>query len=418
MSKPIITVEHLTKSYVLRHQQQERYVALRDVLANKAKSLFKGGTSTQSTKEEFLALNDLSFQINEGDRVGIIGRNGAGKSTLLKVLSRIITPTKGKITIDGRMASLLEVGTGFHPELTGRENIFLNGSILGMSKKEIQAKFDEIVAFSEVERFLDTPVKRYSSGMYVRLAFSVAAHLEPEILIVDEVLAVGDAAFQRKCLGKMRDVAGQGRTVLFVSHNMAAIQNLCNTGLYLKKGQLLASGNSNDIIHEYLKDAAEAHSIDLVDRKERQGNGVLRFTKVFLRDAQGTTVQALQSGSEGSICISFENRSGGALQNFVFSFGIDDEYGNRITFLNNELTNQVFNQVHQKEGEIQIHLPKVSLQGGHYSFTLFSSVQSEIADYIIDAGSFSVEDGDFFETGKIAPSGQGNFYMPHQFELK
>jgi len=211
MSKPIITVEHLTKSYILRHQQQERYVALRDVLANKAKNLFTKKNDT-GTREEFLALDDISFEINAGDRVGIIGRNGAGKSTLLKVLSRIITPTQGRVTIDGRMASLLEVGTGFHPELSGRENIYLNGSILGMSKSEIKSKFDEIVEFSEVERFLDTPVKRYSSGMYVRLAFSVAAHLEPEILIVDEVLAVGDAAFKRKCLGKMRDVAGQGRT--------------------------------------------------------------------------------------------------------------------------------------------------------------------------------------------------------------
>lgn len=418
MSRKVIEVENLTKTYFLRHKQQEKYTALRDVLSNKVKGIFSKNQSSGFSTETFNALNDLSFTVNEGDRVGIVGRNGAGKSTLLKVLSRIVAPTKGRITIDGRIASLLEVGTGFHPELSGRENIFLNGSILGMSRKEIQSKFDEIVEFSEVERFLDTPVKRYSSGMYVRLAFSVAAHLEPEILIVDEVLAVGDAAFQRKCLGKMNDVSGQGRTILFVSHNMAAIQNLCNTGLYLKNGQLLASGNSNDIIHQYLKDATEARSIDLVDRKERQGNGAIRFTKVILRDAQNNAVQALQSGSEGNICISFENRSGGSLHNFIFSFGVDDEYGNRITFLNNELTNQVFNHFNQKEGEIRIHLPSVSLQGGNYSFTLFSSIQSEIADYIIDAGSFSVEDGDFFRTGKIAPSGQGNFYMQHQFELK
>jgi lipopolysaccharide transport system ATP-binding protein len=253
MSKAIITVEHLSKSYILKHQRGERYTALRDVLATKAKGLFRPQAKiTQSTSETFLALNDVSFEIQEGDRVGIIGRNGAGKSTLLKILSRIVAPTKGKITIEGRVASLLEVGTGFHPELTGRENIFLNGSILGMSKVEIKQKFDEIVAFSEVEKFLDTPVKRYSSGMYVRLAFSVAAHLDPEILIVDEVLAVGDAAFQKKCLGKMDDVSRSGRTILFVSHNMQMIQKLCNKGILMSKGSLLDSGNIDNITRTYL----------------------------------------------------------------------------------------------------------------------------------------------------------------------
>jgi lipopolysaccharide transport system ATP-binding protein len=197
----------------------------------------------------------------QGDRVGIIGRNGAGKSTLLKVLSRITEPSKGRITIDGRVASLLEVGTGFHPELTGRENIFLNGSILGMGRAEIAAKFDEIVAFAEVEKFLDTPVKRYSSGMYVRLAFAVAAHLEPEILIVDEVLAVGDAAFQRKCLGKMESVAGEGRTVLFVSHNMEAVQKLCNKGLLLAKGRVVADGPMQEVIDRYVNDASESRTV-------------------------------------------------------------------------------------------------------------------------------------------------------------
>jgi lipopolysaccharide transport system ATP-binding protein len=204
----------------------------------------------------------VSFEVNQGDRVGIIGRNGAGKSTLLKVLSRIVTPTSGKITIEGRVASLLEVGTGFHPELTGRENIFLNGSILGMSREEIRSKFDEIVAFSEVEKFLDTPVKRYSSGMYVRLAFSVAAHLEPEILIVDEVLAVGDAAFQKKCLGKMKDVSGQGRTVLFVSHNMAAVRNLCSKAIFLSKGTVDCYGSIDRVVDKYLSSGAQGQLSD------------------------------------------------------------------------------------------------------------------------------------------------------------
>ena len=252
MTAPIISVEGLTKSYVLRHQQQERYTALRDVIANKAKSFFQRNSSSSSTTEEFFALRDVSFEVHAGDRVGIIGRNGAGKSTLLKILSRITAPTKGRITIDGRVASLLEVGTGFHPELTGRENIFLNGAILGMSKAEIRSKFDEIVAFAEVEKFLDTPVKRYSSGMYVRLAFAVAAHLEPEILIVDEVLAVGDTEFQRKCLGKMQDISqGEGRTILFVSHNMGAIRNLCDRCIQLDKGMIGADGPTDKVLPLY-----------------------------------------------------------------------------------------------------------------------------------------------------------------------
>ncbi|MBK9175728.1 MAG: ABC transporter ATP-binding protein [Flavobacteriales bacterium] len=250
MAAPIITVEHLGKRFQLRHKQHERYTALRDVMAERVKGLFR--RSAGETTEEFRALDDVSFTVNAGDRVGIIGRNGAGKSTLLKILSRITPPSSGRVTIDGRVASLLEVGTGFHPELSGRENIFLNGAILGMSRTEIASKFDEIVAFAEVDRFLDTPVKRYSSGMYVRLAFAVAAHLEPEILIVDEVLAVGDAEFQRKCLGKMRSVAGEGRTVLFVSHNMDAVQKLCNTGLLLNKGRLIASGSMEDVVRSYL----------------------------------------------------------------------------------------------------------------------------------------------------------------------
>jgi len=258
MSNTIIRVENLGKKYVIGHQKQERYTALRDVIANGAKSVGRrllkplGKGESDPTVEEFWALKDVSFEIQQGDRVGIIGRNGAGKSTLLKILSRITEPTTGSIRIKGRVASLLEVGTGFHPELTGRENIYLNGAILGMSKAEIKRKFDEIVAFAEVEKFLDTPVKRYSSGMYVRLAFAVAAHLEPEILVVDEVLAVGDAQFQKKCLGKMEDVGKEGRTVLFVSHNMGTIGSLCNQGIHLKAGQIDCIGSVKKTISHYL----------------------------------------------------------------------------------------------------------------------------------------------------------------------
>ncbi len=260
MSNIAIKAENLGKKYIIHHEKKESYKIFQDVLVNGGKKIItslnpfaKTSTVEDETTEDFWALDDVNFTINKGDKVGIIGRNGAGKSTLLKVLSRITEPTTGKIHINGRIASLLEVGTGFHPELTGRENIYLNGAILGMSRKEIKEKFDEIVAFAEVEKFLDTPVKRYSSGMYVRLAFSVAAHLEPEILVVDEVLAVGDVEFQKKCLGKMGEVSKEGRTILFVSHNMSAISALCNKVILLRNGQIEFNGNTSVAIQKYMQ---------------------------------------------------------------------------------------------------------------------------------------------------------------------
>jgi len=267
MSNTVIKVEGLSKQFIISHEERERYTSLRDVIAKQAKGLIGLNKNKKPiTREEFWALKDVNFEIKKGDRLGIIGRNGAGKSTLLKVLSRITEPTKGRISIDGRVASLLEVGTGFHPELTGRENIFLNGAILGMSRVEIRSKFDEIVAFAEVEKFLDTPVKRFSSGMYVRLAFAVAAHLEPEILIVDEVLAVGDAQFQKKCLGKMEDVSNEGRTVLFVSHNMSTLKSLCSSILYLKGGEVVKQGEVEDTIKRYLGESKEQLAAGIIPR--------------------------------------------------------------------------------------------------------------------------------------------------------
>src|SRR3989441_2246269 len=265
MSDVVIRAENLGKKYVIGHQAEDgRYVALRDVLMHnvrsmwhKTKDLVRGDAIVQGdSHEEVWALRDINFKIHQGDVVGIIGRNGSGKSTLLKILSRITEPTEGRVSIRGRVSSLLEVGTGFHPELTGRENIFLNGAILGMTRAEIKRKFDEIVAFAEIEKFLDTPVKRYSSGMYVRLAFAVAAHLEPEILLVDEVLAVGDAVFQKKCLGKMGDVAKEGRTVLFVSHNMTAVKSLCRRAIWLDEGQIIQSGETALVVNNYLQRGA------------------------------------------------------------------------------------------------------------------------------------------------------------------
>jgi lipopolysaccharide transport system ATP-binding protein len=302
MSKPIIEVEHLSKCYRIG-AMREPYLSLREELAKKTRRIssafsraFRNGqTGPSGSETDFWALNDVSFSVQEGEAVGIIGRNGAGKSTLLKILSQITPPTKGQITMRGRVASLLEVGTGFHPELTGRENIFLNGAILGMTRAEIRKKFDEIVAFSEVEKFLDTPVKRYSSGMYVRLAFAVAAHLEPEILIVDEVLAVGDAMFQKKCLGKMKEVGKEGRTVLFVSHNMGVIESLCKCCFLLDKGILVESGTASIVVKIY-----EALSLQQKN-KHQYPEGVLFLEKAIVLDSYKITEVRIKNTNDAVI---------------------------------------------------------------------------------------------------------------------
>jgi lipopolysaccharide transport system ATP-binding protein len=345
MSDVIISVEGLGKKYRISHQgEKQRYTALRDVIAQKLKVPFqflkrnqrseiRDQTSdlrpptSQKSSEDFWALKDVSFEVKRGEVVGIIGRNGAGKSTLLKILSRITEPTEGRVHLRGRVASLLEVGTGFHPELTGRENVFLNGAILGMSRAEIRKKFDEIVAFAEVEKFLDTPVKRYSSGMYVRLAFAVAAHLEPEILIVDEVLAVGDFQFQQKCLGKMGEVASGGRTVFFVSHNMAAVTKLCRTAMLFDSGRLADSGTVGDVVGKYIcrNLPSESPSVELGDRSSRTGRGNARLLKASLRNCNGDLestfsvgdtvvvrieVEYLNPSSDYSHCVEVANSDG------------------------------------------------------------------------------------------------------------
>jgi lipopolysaccharide transport system ATP-binding protein len=321
MSDIVISIENVGKRYTLNHKGNgERYTTLRDVIAREAAAPFKaigkkirrlngsngshpdgsGCRSANNSVDSFWALKDVSFEVKQGDVVGIIGRNGAGKSTLLKLLSRITEPTEGRICIKGRVASLLEVGTGFHPELTGRENIYLNGAILGMSQMEVKRKFDQIVAFAEVEKFLDTPVKRYSSGMYVRLAFAVAAHLEPEILIVDEVLAVGDAEFQKKCLGKMQDVAGHGRTVLFVSHNLTAVRQLCTKGLLLENGQAAMKGVANEVADRYLQNMLDS-------RRGHFRLGDTGYTDMRLVNSEGTPIIAVlpeqETFVELSLCI-------------------------------------------------------------------------------------------------------------------
>src|SRR4051812_38931655 len=303
MSDIAISVENLSKSYFIGHQtgQREQYTALRDVIAREARNFarkgldFIGGRAIVQGDaiEEFWALRDVSFEVKRGEVLGIIGRNGAGKSTLLKILSRITEPDRGRAVVRGRIASLLEVGTGFHPELTGRENIFLNGAILGMSRTEIRRKFDEIVDFAEVERFLDTPVKRYSSGMYVRLAFAVAAHLEPEILIIDEVLAVGDAGFQKKSLGKMGEVSKGGRTILFVSHNMQAVTRLCTKGIMLAEGRIHATGGIEQVVHAYMSGGQYGHAQRVWPAGKGPGDSVAKLVSARVRTREGETSQVV-----------------------------------------------------------------------------------------------------------------------------
>jgi len=372
MSEPIIKVEGLGKKYVISHEQRESYTALRDVISRKARKL-ASGNKVKTVREDFWALQDVSFEINAGDAVGIIGRNGAGKSTLLKVLSRITEPSAGRIEINGRIASLLEVGTGFHPELTGRENIFLNGAILGMSRSEIKRKFDEIVDFSGVEKFLDTPVKRYSSGMYVRLAFAVAAHLEPEILVVDEVLAVGDAEFQKKCLGKMNEVSHQeGRTVLFVSHNMRAIQDLCQKSIYLQNGKILDIGPTDQVIEHYLNTGTS--------QAYHGTNGPVHF------------VEVAQDKNELVVDVKYKVDDQHVLEIPNFGFVIYDQMNTPICGFNPSLLNEPLPlKVYKNEGRIRIRISQPRLLDGKYNFSFWFGVNSQFdLQYEKDAISFEV----------------------------
>ncbi len=329
--EPAIRVENISKKYLLKHEPGESYQTLRDSVVGGIKSLFTRPSHLlqQTSREEFWALKDVSFDIQPGDRVGIIGRNGAGKSTLLKVLSRIVSPTTGRVEINGRVASLLEVGTGFHPELSGRENIFLNGSILGMDRAEIKRKFDEIVAFAEVEKFLDTPVKRYSSGMYVRLAFAVAAHLEPEIMIVDEVLAVGDAAFQKKCLGKMNDIStGEGRTILFVSHNMEAVQKLCNKGILLQKGCILDQGSIEQVTQRYLEVFSEKEGIYNIPLPANHQEIPAYASRLQVENDKAVIIPEIPLGTPWQVRISFVLNK--PVEQFVIALGVSTLYNTSL----------------------------------------------------------------------------------------
>lgn len=418
MSKPVIKVENLSKAYQIGQigtgtisRDLERFIATK-IMGKEDPFLKIGETNDRSTKgtsDIVWSLKDINLEVNQGDAVGIIGKNGAGKSTLLKLLSRVTSPTTGEIKVKGRIASLLEVGTGFHPELSGRENIYLNGAILGMRKKEITRKLDEIIDFSGVERYIDTPVKRYSSGMYVRLAFAVAAHLESEILIVDEVLAVGDAEFQKKCLGKMGDISkGEGRTVLFVSHNMAAVQSLCTKGIVLQNGIVNFAGNVNDSISSYLK--GNQQNIYLNDILDRTGNKKVRFEKVdFFGQNQ---LQKVTTGLEMNFIFKVINSNKIPADKIRFDMRIDDYFGQKLIWVSSSLKQIGFNEM---TNQIKVKFLKNPLNSGSYFATIYLATFDEVSDLIENAFSFEVEEGDFFNIGKKIPNTQSSLNV--DFEL-
>jgi lipopolysaccharide transport system ATP-binding protein len=404
MSDNAIVVENLSKCYLIGHRTASRggkyqYTALRDVIGRevgnflrKASDVMRGRHVVQGDAiEEFWALRDVSFEVKQGEALAIIGRNGAGKSTLLKVLSRITEPTKGRVTLKGRASSLLEVGTGFHPELTGRENIFLNGAILGMTQQEIRKKFDEIVAFAEVEKFLDTPVKRYSSGMYVRLAFAVAAHLEPEILIVDEVLAVGDSEFQKKCLGKMDDVSRQqGRTVLFVSHNMEAVLKLCSRGILFESGCVRAVGDAKTVVPAYLqRQSSSPRVVDLL-RKERPAQFTGKARKAQLVEASPSDSGgswSLPFGQPLSLDVSIDAQS--IIAKFVIGIGLYSIRGFEVATWTNK-SSGVPLPVRLGVNTFRIEFQHLRLLPGRYSLNIGLASDRNIEDLVPEAVQFEV----------------------------
>lgn len=399
--QPAIRVDNLGKRYKIglkersRDNFREAVLGLATAPIRRLRSLGErvGGDDT------LWALRNVSFEVQPGEVVGIIGRNGAGKTTLLKILSRITEPTEGRAQLRGRVASLLEVGTGFHPELTGRENIYLNGAILGMKKDEIRGRFDEIVDFAEIEKFLDTPVKRYSSGMYVRLAFAVAAHLEPEILIVDEVLAVGDSAFQKRCLGKMRDVAeGNGRTVLFVSHNMAAIQGLCARAIHLENGRISFLGPALEAVDEYTRAVAIESTVRLHERRDRSGDGRVRLKGLqFLEVASGQPITSIVCGRDLLIEIEYDSESD-ELRDVQFGLSFHDLTGHFVTVVNSSMAQGDFDRLPGR-GRVYCLIPRIPLMCGEFTITCTIGLTNVIADRVEHAAVLHIEVGDYHGTG-------------------
>ena len=421
MSDIVIRVEDVSKMYRLGTfgggtlvSDVNRFIAKVRGKEDPYKLVGINDRTLKADSEYVWSLKDINFEIKQGDAVGIVGKNGAGKSTLLKILSRITAPTSGSVKIKGRVASLLEVGTGFHPDLSGRDNIYMNGAILGMSRTEIKKRFDEIVDFAGVEKYIDTPVKRYSSGMYVRLAFAVAAYLEPEILIVDEVLAVGDAEFQKKCLGKMQDVNSKdGRTVLFVSHNMMAIQTLCKSALLLHNGQVESFGDVPDILKNYQSLTAELISLDIATRKDRTGNLELKFTHVDLCDSEYNTISKAFVGQSVLFKIYYVKNISSDLKNVCFSMAIKNDIGLQLTDLSSESSNIDTFHLQHTEGFFEVRIPRLNISSGYYTVNLFATSNNSICDWVIDAYQFEVEPGDYYGTGKNQDRKQNLFFTDY-----
>jgi lipopolysaccharide transport system ATP-binding protein len=404
MSEISVIVDSLCKHYILGREVNQGKT-FRELIADAFSQPLKRLISPQKSprrQEIFWALKDVSFEIHQGEIVGIIGANGAGKTTLLKILSRITSPTSGAVQYKGRIASLLEVGTGFHPELSGRENIYVNGAILGMSRSDILQRFDQIVEFSGVEKFLDTPVKRYSSGMYVRLAFAVAAHMDPDILIVDEVLAVGDAAFQKKCLGRMQSISeGDGKTVLFVSHNLDAIQRICSEAMYLKEGHLVYHGDVNSAIETYLSRSKRvANESDISAVTERWGTGRVRITAFGVENGEGRPVNVLQAGKSYKFEIAYatkelERVNAKAIANIEFS----DEKGTTVLLLSSDYVHGEMLSCH-KTGNFSCAIDDFNLAAGDYYLTLYlGNRDGETFDCLNNVVAITVAGGDYFGTG-------------------
>lgn len=423
MSSTVIKIENLSKYYRLGligsgtlREDFGRWVAK---MRGQPDPLLKVGEQGHENRKDgqIWALKDINLKVKEGEILGIIGRNGAGKSTLLKILSKITAPTEGSIKINGRVGSLLEVGTGFHPELTGRENIYLNGTILGMSHAEVSSKLEEIVDFSEIGKFLDTPVKRYSSGMRVRLAFAVAAHLEPEILVVDEVLAVGDAAFQKKCMGKMKDISRHGRTILFVSHNLPAVENLCTRGVLLSTGSVEYTGSTKIALQRYLESTTALTRTVLADRKDRSGNGLMKFSNIELIDQNGAVTTTLVNGNQCRIRL-YLTKVREAPNSAQVAVGINDSMDRRIVVFDSILSGKPLILGDGLSFCVEVLIPKLTLNEGVYTITLFSRIAGDICDWIRDAATMEVKSGDFFLTGQVPTIENGMFLMEHEVKVR
>jgi lipopolysaccharide transport system ATP-binding protein len=411
MSDVAIQVSDLAKRFEIG-TARGGYQLITETITERVKSLGR----SKPDPREFWALQDISFEVKRGETMGIIGHNGAGKSTLLKILSRVAPPTRGEARLRGRVGALLEVGTGFHPELTGRENVFLNGAILSMSRREIESKFEQIVEFADIGPFIDTPVKRYSSGMQLRLAFSVAAHLEPEILIIDEVLSVGDLAFQRKCLGRMENAAAEGRTILFISHNLAAVQGLCDRAILLRNGRIAAEGGVSEVVDRYVSADTEAH-VDLMNRQDRTGDGRLRFTDLQLQRA-GHPIDSPTSGQDFDIVLTYETADGAPMRGVNIAVSVNEHASDQpLLNLYSETAGADFGEFPPR-GEIRCRIPRCPLPAGQYHLGVWADIAGEPLDLVNRAAEMTVAAGDFYGSGRTPPQSHRTVMVDQEWSLR